>query len=361
MSQHAYGKSSSPTSSRNLHPVEYFAGVVGQEAAVKQLEGCLERPVHAYLFVGPSGGGKRAAAMAFAAALMQDERALHGVHPDVQVVEREGASINVAQAREISRIAARSPLEGDRKVLILEDFHLVDEAAPALLKTIEEASETTTFIVLAESISPELVTVASRCVVIEFRAIAESVIVDDLVASGVDGERAAAIAAASFGDLDRARLLAQDDTVMTRHQLWIDVPTRLDGTGAAAATAALEVVASIDAASDALTQRQAAEVAVAKERIERKTSASGALKTLETQHKRELRRLRMDELRSGFATVAQEMSRRLQFAPTSVDVVRVEAALRSLHWANEALAFNPNESLLLQGLFVRLSEDLSAG
>jgi DNA polymerase-3 subunit delta' len=341
-----------------VQPAMYFDAVIGQALVVSQLQGCLERPVHAYLFVGPAGSGKRAAAFAFSAALLDDARALRGAHPDVHVVDREGASISVGQAREISRLASLSPVEGARKVLVLDDFHLVADAAPALLKTIEEASASTTFIILAESIPRELVTVASRCVVVEFRSLAPETIVDALVAGGLDRTRAVAIAESSFGDLDRARLLASDDTVVTRHQMWVDVPSKLDGTGNAASELAIAVAAAIDAAAENLVQRQADEYAQLKARVDDGAATKGALSTMEANHKRQQRRMRVDELRSGFATIAQELSRRMRLAPDERMVNRAQAALASLQWASESIEFNPNESLLLQGLFVRLTEDL---
>src|SRR5713101_3142640 len=47
-----------------------YDGVRGQERAVAQLRAAARAPVHAYLFVGPPGSGKRAAAYAFAASLL---------------------------------------------------------------------------------------------------------------------------------------------------------------------------------------------------------------------------------------------------------------------------------------------------
>ena len=47
-----------------------YDGVRGQERAVAQLRAAARAPVHAYLFVGPPGSGKRAAAQAFAASLL---------------------------------------------------------------------------------------------------------------------------------------------------------------------------------------------------------------------------------------------------------------------------------------------------
>jgi len=73
------------------HVVDLFTDIVGQPRAVEQLRAALANPVHAYLFVGPPGAGKRAAARAFAASLIDgDERTTRLVlaeqHPDLIVV-----------------------------------------------------------------------------------------------------------------------------------------------------------------------------------------------------------------------------------------------------------------------------------
>ena len=162
-----------------------YRHLVGQEQAVASLRAAARRPVHAYLFVGPPGAGKAAAASSFAAFLLCPatfavppgppdgtcetcRRVLGGVHPDVVHVERVGASIDIGTARQVIRAAVTSPVEGDRKVLILHDFHLVSHTGPALLKTIEEPPPTTIFVILAEYLPPELVTIASRCVRVDF-------------------------------------------------------------------------------------------------------------------------------------------------------------------------------------------------
>src|SRR5947209_7367319 len=226
-------------------------GLVGEEQAVGRLSAAARTPVHAYLFLGPPGSGKREAARAFAAALLCPnggdgtcevcERVLRGVHPDVVVVERSGPYITVDQAREIVRLAMRSPNEGKRKVLVLTDFHLVKEAAPTLLKVIEEPPESTVFVVLADQIPPELETISSRCVRIDFRAIGREQLVDTLVGEGVERPSAEEAADAAGGRLDRARLLASDPDLAARRQAWRNVPRRLDGTGAAVATVAAEL------------------------------------------------------------------------------------------------------------------------
>ena len=135
-------------------PHALYAEVIGQDRAVAALEAAAARPVHAYLLVGPPGTGKTAAATGLAAALLcpavppdgtcdSCRRVLGGVHPDVIHVEREGASIGIDTARDVISSALTSPVEGERKVVVLHDFHLVRDAAPALLKTIEEPPATT--------------------------------------------------------------------------------------------------------------------------------------------------------------------------------------------------------------------------
>ena len=236
-----------------------YDGVRGQERAVAQLRAAARAPVHAYLFVGPPGSGKRAAAQAFAASLLCQEGgcgvcractlALAAHHPDLIVVERTGAFISVPQAREIVRQASLSPVEGGRKVLLLVDFHLVQNAAPTLLKVIEEPPEGTVFVILTEQVPPELVTIASRCVRIDFRTLRREEVVEALVAEGVEPARAGEIADAAAGRLDRARLLASDPDFEARRRLWRALPGELDGTGATVARLVDELGAVLDSAA----------------------------------------------------------------------------------------------------------------
>ena len=218
-----------------------WSAVVAQDRAVALLDAAAREPVHAYLFLGPRGSTKSEGARAFSAALLcpnggcgecRDCRlALSGEHPDVQLISREGAAISAAQAEDIVRRAALAPVEGRRKVLVLDEFHLLrPEAAARLLKTIEEPSASTVFIVLADDLIPELVTIASRCVRVEFGAIPVDVVERVLVDAGVDPEQAAVAAKSSAGDLDRARDLAHDPDLAARRDAFASVAERLDGT-----------------------------------------------------------------------------------------------------------------------------------
>ena len=342
---------------------DLYQRVVGQERAIEHLRAGSRAPVHAYLLVGPTGVGTRAAAQSFAAHLLCRESgcgtcrdctmALAERHPDLLVVEREGASIATAQIDEIIRLAARSPVEGSRKVLVLVDFHLVAQQYPRLLKTIEEPSATTVFVILAEHVPPELVTIASRCVRIEFGPVSAEAIADALVADGVDTERASEVAAASGGNIERARLLAADEGFAARLAAWGGVADRVDSTGSTAAALADELLATVDTVLEPLRARQAEAAAELDERIRVYGERASLRKDLDDKQKREQRRVRLDELRSGFTTLAGVYRDRLRLG--AGDPSSHIAAIKALDSAAESLIRNPNETLLLQSLLLRLT------
>ena len=340
-----------------------FDDVVGQDSAVGHLRAAVAAPVHAYLLVGPPGSGKRTAAVALAAALLCPRggcgecdvcrRALAWAHPDLVLVERAGPSITVDQAREVRRLAMRSPNEGSRKVLVLTDFHLVREAASVLLKVLEEPPASTVFVILAEQLTPELVTIASRCVRVDFGPLSAERIASALVAEGVDAAVAGEVGALAGGRLDRARLLANDPGFGARRDAWRAVPGRLDGTGATVAVVANDLAALLGSAGvAALEARQAQERAELEERVERTGERGSGRKVLADRHKRELRRLRHDELRFGLATLAGVYGEAL--ADGSADARACVEAIAAIQSAAEAMVRNPTEALLLQDLLLHL-------
>ncbi|MBI4883354.1 MAG: hypothetical protein HY826_04795 [Actinobacteria bacterium] len=340
-----------------------WKAVVGQERAVEQLTQSALAPVHAYLFVGPAGCTKDEAARAFAALLLtgtddpaaRDARLiLAGEHPDVREIERSGARISAEQVAEIIHNAALAPIEGKRKVMILHEFHLLDAAgAGRLLKTLEEPPESTIFIVLADQVPPELVTIASRCVRIEFGTINESTIIGLLVDEGSTPATAKQAAQAAEGSITRARVLAGDPDLVQRRGAFAAVPAKLDGTGATVVATCHQLNALIEAAAAPLAARQAQEATELEARIAATGERGGGRKQLEERHKRELRRHRIDELRSGLGVIAGAY----RDALVSNQATRPEAAVqavRRIHAALEALERNPNELLLMQSLLLDL-------
>ena len=334
-------------------------GVVGQPVAVGRLRRAGEQPSHAYLFVGPAGSTKKQAARAFAAVLLTGsddptsrdaDLVLRGEHPDVREVERNGPAISFDQAREIVRTAALAPSEGDPKVMILDEFHLLrPEGAALLLKTIEEPPDSAVFVILADTVPHDLVTISSRCIRVDFRTIADADIAARLVAEGVDPAAAADAARAATGNIERARVLADDPALGERRQAFADVPRRIDGHGATVMQLVDDLLARIDAAAEPLTQRHAAEVTAMDERIAQYGERGSGKKALDERHRRELRRHRTDELRSGLTVIAAAYRDALAHgAPHRVD--EFAAAVARIHQAIDALERNPNEPLLLQSL-----------
>jgi DNA polymerase-3 subunit delta' len=347
-----------PADSRSV-----WGAVVGQQRAVEQLQHATVEPVHAYLFVGPAGCTKDEAARAFAAVVLtgsddaetRDARlVLAGEHPDVREVERAGARISAEQVADIIRNASLAPLEGTRKVMVLHEFHLLEaNGASRLLKTLEEPPASTVFIVLADQVPPELVTIASRCVRIDFGTVSQSTIAQVLVDEGSAAEAAALAAQAAEGSLTRARVLASDPTLMERRRAFAAVPSRLDGTGATVVAICQELTALIEAAAAPLEERHVREATELDARAAALGERGGGRKQLEDRHKRELRRHRTDELRSGLGVIAGS------YRDALVDqrIARPESAAQAVHRIHqtlEAMERNPNELLLLQSLLLDL-------
>ncbi len=340
-----------------------FAGVIGQVAAVAQLRASAAQPVHAYLFLGPHGSGRQAAARGFAALLLSEglepvvaERAtrlaLRGQHPDLVRIEPTGNQYREEEVREIIIEASRSPIEGARKVIVADRFHTANPTAIGrLLKTLEEPPPSTIIVLLSEEVPEEQITIASRCVTVAFGAVPHPAVVEWLIGRGVEPDAAETIAVASSGDLRRAADLTGDPAVAQRHAAWRAVPERLDGSGAAVAIAVDELRAMIDEAQGPIDERHGAELEALAAREEQLGTRGSGRRDLEAAQKREVRRLRADELRFGLGTLAAVYRDDLFAHPTR----RALGAIGAIRRANEALERNPNEALLLQSLFLALS------
>ena len=344
---------------------DLWSQVVGQDAAIDRLVSCAASPVHAYLFIGPPGSTKDQAARAFAALLIDPtgdpasrtaRLAVAGEHPDIREVRRVGASISRDQADEIVRSAALAPTEGPRKVMILHEFHLLSaDAAAKLLKTIEEPPASTSFIVLADQLPPELVTIASRCVRIDFRPVSTDLLEHVLRTEGHGHEVAESAARSAGGDLDRARLLAADPQLVMRREAFAGVARRLDGSGTTACAVVDELLGLIEAAAEPLTARQAAEMEELDARVAAVGERGSGRKEITDRHKRELRRHRTDELRAGLSALAGVYRDALVTNPGRRPDELVKA-VDLLHQAMAALDRNPNEQLLLQNLMLHLPQ-----
>ncbi len=171
------------------------------------------------------------------------------------------------------------------------------------------------------------------------------------------------IADNSAGNPERARLMVDDPDVAARVALWASVPDALHATGTTAAGLTRQVLDSADRAVEPLRAAHAREVesltAAAKEMGERGLPGR---KEIAEQHQREERRFRTDALRAGLGVLARTYGDRVidvvakgTVAVGDQDVRSATAAVGLITDTAESLQRNPNESLLLQSLFVRLA------
>lgn len=248
-----------------------FADVIGHEKVTALLASELESPGQAYLFVGPHSVGKAFVALRFAAGLLggdSDERsrrlALAGTHPDLTIVEPEGAtSLGVDQAREVVSRASMSPIEADRTVFLFPDAgSMTESAANALLKTLEEPSPSVVFLLVAESEDDFPPTVASRCRTILLGRVPLAVIVAALESEGLDSDRATGVAVVSGGRPGLALALMTHPEVAQFRQLWLSIPAQVTprpGDGHRLASVVLEELAPLveDSVPDDLAKDKA--------------------------------------------------------------------------------------------------------
>jgi DNA polymerase III subunit delta' len=355
--------------------------VAGQDRAVGLLQRASERPVHAYLLVGPRGAGVEEAARTFAASLVApggDERAWdlarRGQHPDVVEFEPTATTYSVnddVRDRMIPEVF-RTPLEGERKVVMIFEAERLrrannDAAASALLKTLEEPPARS-ILVLVTAYPDELPeTVRSRCQRIDFSSLDEATVRSVLTEAGADAERAATLARLAGGRLDRARALA--GRLGPLRDAFVDATAALDGTGAAVAEQAEHLHAAIAGTVAELEAVHEREIEELMEELERagypERTAKALQKRLAERQRREHRRARTEALIEGITaleTVYRDALAGPDAPALNTDRPLLNAgpracdrALRACREARAALGeFNPNEGLLLERLLLNL-------
>jgi DNA polymerase-3 subunit delta' len=181
------------------------------------------RASHAYLFYGPAGAGKRAAARIVAAELLASgspdpesarARVLSGAHPDLTWVVPSGAhEILVSDIDEpVVAAASKTPFEADMRVFVIERVdELGDEAANRMLKTLEEPASFVHIILMTDRLTEVLPTISSRCQLVRFDAAPVQEVAAGVQANGVDRDTALACARLSLGDAALAEALATEE------------------------------------------------------------------------------------------------------------------------------------------------------
>ena len=198
----------------SLQPHPHAAAVLGAALDAEAT------PSHAYLLTGPAGTGKRAAAREFAAQLLARgardpdsarTRVEHGTHPDLTWVAPSGAHEMLRRDIDEAVVAAagHTPFEAEYRVFVLERTDtLNDEAANALLKTLEEPPAYAVLLLLSDRPGQVMPTIASRCQRVRFDAPSPATLAADLGRRGLAPETARACAFLALGDANRALTLA---------------------------------------------------------------------------------------------------------------------------------------------------------
>jgi DNA polymerase-3 subunit delta' len=177
-------------------------GLIGHEAVVDLLSARVRsgRVGHAYLITGPPGIGRATLAVRLAQAVNCEVVAAEGggdpcgecrscdliarrAHADMQFIEPDGRYIRIETIRDLQHDIMLRPIEARSRVAIIEEMqHATDQAADALLKTLEEPPPTSRLILTADAAESLRPTIVSRCQVVPLRPVP----VDRIAAALID-------------------------------------------------------------------------------------------------------------------------------------------------------------------------------
>lgn len=228
---------------------------------------------HAWLVTGPPGSGRSNAARAFAAALQCTgpvpgcgqckpcREVMSGSHPDVVRLATEKLLITMEEVKRLIGEAQRRPWTGQWRVILVEDAdRMVERTTNVLLKSVEEPPPQTVWILCTPSADDVLPTIRSRCRLVTLRVPPADDVAELLVRrDGADPELAARAARASQSHIGLARHLALDPGAWDRRRRLLLAPVSLRSVGDAVLAAAELVEAAEAEATEATTERDAAE------------------------------------------------------------------------------------------------------
>lgn len=347
---------------------------------------------HAWLFTGPPGSGRSNAARAFAAALqcpsggcgecLACRTTLAGSHADVTLVRTERLSIKVDEVRELVRRAAMSPTGNRWQVLVVEDAdRLTEQAADALLKSVEEPAARTVWLLCAPTVEDVVPTIRSRCRLLVLRTPPAHAVAEVLQRrDGIPEPVATSAARASQGHIGRARALATDEATRSRRHEVLSLPSRLTNLGACMAAATNLVEAAAEEAApiaDRLDEREKADLEQALgmgTRGAKARGAQGALKELGDEQKTRRKRLQRDALdralidlmslyrdvlvvqgAGGVDLVNEESRRDIEQLARSSSAETTLRRIQAILDAREALSANVAPQLAMEAMAVELA------
>ncbi len=170
----------------------------------EEVNNCLNKIIknksfaNGYIFYGAEGVGKKQTALQFIKEIFKqsspsgnvEERITNNNHPDFLIIEpdsilatkssrssdlentiKSGSEIiKIAQIRNIKTFLSQKSINSEKKIVLILDAHLLNEAASnCLLKTLEEPYNGI-FILLTSKLNLLLDTIISRCQIVRFRS-----------------------------------------------------------------------------------------------------------------------------------------------------------------------------------------------
>ena len=205
-----------------------WANVVGNADKISRLKNFAvdKNFPQSIIFSGVEGIGKRKIAEICAASLLCENLTdgepcgscdacklmAAGTHPDFYVVEPEESktarNIKIGQIRELQKETSLRPVQGDKRVVIIDGAEFMNTAAAnCVLKTLEEPQSQTNFILITANRAGLLMTIRSRCMTMNFDKLTREQIETALESFDVDALTAKKLSAISDGSLGRALML----------------------------------------------------------------------------------------------------------------------------------------------------------
>lgn len=368
---------------------DIFDGIFGQPRVREFLRASIAsgRVSHAYLFTGPAGSNKTAAAYAFAQAILCKD---HGCrtcddcrrierrkHPDVHFYTPEGAQgYLIEQIREIVSGVSLTPIRATGKVYILDRVDLLGvSAANAFLKTLEEPVEGVTFILLGRTREAVLPTIVSRCQVVPFRHIPAREAAGILSQkTGVTPEQARIAIEACNGSITRAMTFAKSAERAEFRARIMEVLSNLPLSDERDVLEyAAELIERAKAPLDNVRTQQSEELAESADFL-----TKTALKQIELRHKRALSMATRESLNQTTSIIRSWLRDVLMIASGTPDLVvnidqrevlqrvaqkvtpaSIMSALREAYKTDETLSYNVSPETCLDVLLFSIREVLN--
>ncbi|MHB0929309.1 MAG: DNA polymerase III subunit delta' [Candidatus Nanopelagicales bacterium] len=350
---------------------------------------------HAWLFTGPPGAGRSTAALLLAAGLecaaggcgdcANCKDVMRDLHDDVVRFEPQQLQITRDEAANLIKLASRKPVRGRWSVIIVEDADRLNEVSGnMLLKSIEEPTPHTIWLLCAPSVEDVLPTIRSRCRVQVLRTPSWRDVAQLLQHDGIERSMAAHAARAAQGHVGRARALATDEASRRHRHEILRIPLQLNDLPACFAVAADITSAATEDANRAtalLDDRERSDLlqaygegatGVTRAKIER--LARGAIKELEARQKsRRTRAVRdrldrslvdllsfyrdvlMLQLDTGMDLINEELRPQVAQVAGASTPTRTRVRMDAIERARGRFESNASPQLVLEALAVELA------